>query len=83
MKMKKGAALDVELSAVGFGCWEAGGTIVWNNADDAVTIRTIQHAVDLGINFFDDGSACPDFGDLRGADRRPGRAERCCRRCGR
>ncbi len=53
MKMKKVAALDFELSAVGFGCWAAGGTIVWNHADDAVTIRTIQCAVELGINFFD------------------------------
>lgn len=53
MKMKKVDALDFELSAVGFGCWAAGGTIVWNDADDDSTIRTIQRAVDLGINFFD------------------------------
>lgn len=53
MKMKQVNALDYEFSAVGFGCWAAGGTIVWNDADDAETIRTIHRAIDLGINFFD------------------------------
>lgn len=53
MKMKKVPALDFELSAVGFGCWAAGGSTVWNDADDSSTIRAIQRAVDLGINFFD------------------------------
>jgi len=51
--MKQVPALDVALSAVGFGCWAAGGSIVWNGADDDVTIRTIQRGMDLGINFFD------------------------------
>ncbi|MBN8593008.1 MAG: aldo/keto reductase [Anaerolineae bacterium] len=53
MKMKLVPALGLELSAVGFGCWAAGGSIVWNGADDAMTIRTIQRGMDLGINFFD------------------------------
>jgi aryl-alcohol dehydrogenase-like predicted oxidoreductase len=53
MKMKKVDALDFELSAVGFGCWAAGGSIVWNDADDDSTLRAIRRAVDLGINFFD------------------------------
>ena len=53
MRMKKVEALDFELSVVGFGCWAAGGTSVWNGADDAMTIRAIQRAIDLGINFFD------------------------------
>jgi len=53
MKMKTVAALDFELSAVGFGCWAAGGSAIWNGTEDAETIRTIQRAVDLGINLFD------------------------------
>lgn len=53
MKTKQVPALDFELSAVGFGCWAAGGSSVWNGTDDAETIRTIRRAVDLGINFFD------------------------------
>lgn len=53
MKLKKVDALDFEFSAVGFGCWAAGGSIVWNDADDDSTIRAIQRAVDLGVNFFD------------------------------
>lgn len=53
MKMKKVDTLDFALSAVGFGCWAAGGTIVWNGADDDSTVRTIQRGIDLGINLFD------------------------------
>ena len=53
MKMKKVSALGFELSAVGFGCWAAGGTIVWNNANDDSTISAIRRGIDLGINLFD------------------------------
>jgi aryl-alcohol dehydrogenase-like predicted oxidoreductase len=53
MKMKSVAALDFEISAVGFGSWAAGGSAIWNGTDDASSIRTIQRAVELGINFFD------------------------------
>ena len=70
MKMKKVDALDFELSAVGFGCWAAGGSIVWNDADDDSTIRAIQRAVDLGINFFD---VAPVYG-FGHAERMLGRA---------
>ncbi len=53
MKMKHVPSLDFEFSAVGFGCWAAGGSSVWNGADDDITRRTLQRAADLGINFFD------------------------------
>lgn len=53
MISKQVDALPFPLSAVGFGCWAAGGTIVWNGADDDETIRTLQRAVDLGITLFD------------------------------
>lgn len=53
MKMKTVPALDFALSAVGFGCWAAGGDSVWSGSDDEEIIRTIQRAIELGINFFD------------------------------
>ncbi len=53
MKMKNVKALGAEVSAVGFGCWAAGGATVWNNADDDSTIGTIQRSIELGINLFD------------------------------
>lgn len=53
MRMKTVPAVDFEFSAVGFGCWAAGGSSVWNDSDDDKTIRAIQRAVELGITFFD------------------------------
>lgn len=53
MKMKTIPAVDFEFSAVGFGCWAAGGSAIWNGTEDDETIRTIQRAIDLGITFFD------------------------------
>lgn len=53
MKMKAVPALDFALSAVGFGCWAAGGASVWSGSDDAEIINTVQRAIDLGVNFFD------------------------------
>ncbi len=53
MKMKTVPALDFAISAVGFGCWAAGGDSVWNGSDDAEIIRAIHRAVELGVNFFD------------------------------
>ncbi|WP_093188478.1 aldo/keto reductase [Pseudovibrio sp. Tun.PSC04-5.I4] len=42
---------DMDVSALGFGCWAVGGT--WNDTEDATSIRTMRTAVDVGINFFD------------------------------
>ena len=42
---------DLEVSALGFGCWAIGGT--WNNTEDTTSIKALQKAVELGINFFD------------------------------
>jgi aryl-alcohol dehydrogenase-like predicted oxidoreductase len=47
------------VSEIGFGAWAIGGgamigntSIGWGDADDAVSIRAIQAALDAGINFF-------------------------------
>jgi aryl-alcohol dehydrogenase-like predicted oxidoreductase len=53
MKMKTVPTLDFALSAVGFGCWAAGGNSVWSGSEDDEIVRTIQRGIDLGINFFD------------------------------
>jgi aryl-alcohol dehydrogenase-like predicted oxidoreductase len=53
MKTKSVSSVDLQFSAVGLGCWAAGGSKVWNGSDDTQMIRTIQRAVELGVNFFD------------------------------
>jgi aryl-alcohol dehydrogenase-like predicted oxidoreductase len=56
---------DLEVSAMGLGCWAIGGRWDWLEADgskspnglgqvdDAESIRAIHYALDVGINFFD------------------------------
>ena len=51
---------DLEVSAMGMGCWAMGGpwTFIdepagWGQVDDAESIRAIHFALDAGINFFD------------------------------
>jgi aryl-alcohol dehydrogenase-like predicted oxidoreductase len=48
------------IPALGLGCWAIGGPFYsgetplgWGDVDDAVSIRAIETAVDLGIRFFD------------------------------
>ena len=56
---------DIQVSAVGMGCWAIGGPWTWEQpgeepfpagwgkVDERESIRAIQTALDLGINFFD------------------------------
>jgi len=56
---------DLEVSAMGLGCWAIGGAwdwlekdgskspTGWSGIDDAESIRAIHYALDAGINFFD------------------------------
>jgi aryl-alcohol dehydrogenase-like predicted oxidoreductase len=47
---------DLELSVIGLGTWAMAGTgwkHGWGPQDDAVSIRTIHRAADLGINWID------------------------------
>ena len=41
----------LEVSAIGFGCWELGGS--YGHVDDAEVVSAIHRALDLGINCFD------------------------------
>ncbi len=51
---------NLEVSAMGLGCWAMGGKWTydnephgWGQVDDAESIRAIHYALDTGINFFD------------------------------
>jgi aryl-alcohol dehydrogenase-like predicted oxidoreductase len=59
MKRRLGRS-GIEISALGMGCWAIGGPFWsgetpqgWGEVDDEVSIRAIQTALDLGVNFFD------------------------------
>src|SRR5512139_2451346 len=51
---------NLEVSAMGLGCWAIGGPWTfdgeragWGRVDDAESIRAIHCALEAGINFFD------------------------------
>jgi aryl-alcohol dehydrogenase-like predicted oxidoreductase len=51
---------DIEISALGMGCWAIGGpfwsgetALGWGEVDDEESIRAVQRAMELGITFFD------------------------------
>ena len=51
---------DIEISALGMGCWAIGGPFWageiaqgWGEVDDDESIRAIHRAMDLGVTFFD------------------------------
>lgn len=52
MEYKRLGSTDLEISRIGFGCWAIGGH-GYGRVDDQESIKTIQKALDLGINFFD------------------------------
>jgi aryl-alcohol dehydrogenase-like predicted oxidoreductase len=45
-------SIPLPISKVGLGTWAIGGWM-WGGSDEAESIKTIQHAVDLGINLID------------------------------
>src|SRR5688572_418500 len=44
-----------QVSELGFGAWQLGGT--WGKVDDAASIRTLLHAFEKGVNFVDTAEA--------------------------
>ena len=51
---------NVEISAVGMGCWAIGGPLWdgetphgWGEVDDEESVRAIRTALELGVSFFD------------------------------
>lgn len=58
MERRELGRTGVEVSAIGLGCWAAGG-MNWGGTDDEKTTAAFHRAIDLGIDFFD---AAPVYG---------------------
>ena len=52
MEYKRLGSTNLEISRIGFGCWAIGGH-GYGNVDDSESIKAIQKALDMGVNFFD------------------------------
>src|SRR5512134_230476 len=59
MQRKLGRS-GISVSALGMGCWAIGGPWTfngnpggWSSTDDAESLRALDRALDLGVNFFD------------------------------
>jgi aryl-alcohol dehydrogenase-like predicted oxidoreductase len=52
MKYRFFGKTDLQASEIGFGVWTV-GTTMWGIKDEAVGIRLVQQALDLGITFYD------------------------------
>jgi aryl-alcohol dehydrogenase-like predicted oxidoreductase len=59
MQKRKLGYTDLYLTMIGFGAWAIGGPwdFGWGPQDDDESIATIQHAIDLGINWIDTAAA--------------------------
>ena len=53
MNCRKLGKTELNISEIGFGSWGIGGFPFWNSDGDKKSIRSIEKAIDLGINFFD------------------------------
>ncbi len=50
MSYRRFGRMGWEVSEIGYGMWGMGG---WSGSDDEESLRALQHAVELGCNFFD------------------------------
>jgi aryl-alcohol dehydrogenase-like predicted oxidoreductase len=48
----------IEVSAIGLGCWGMSGS--YGPADEAESVATLHHALDLGVTFIDTADAYGD-----------------------
>jgi myo-inositol catabolism protein IolS len=55
MEYRRFGKTDLKVSAIGFGCWEIGGT--YGRIDEAQFQRAVQRAIDAGITCFDTAEA--------------------------
>ncbi len=62
MKYRTFGNTDLHASEVGFGVWTV-GTTMWGITDEAVGVRLLHKALDLGITFYDTADV---YGDGRG-----------------
>ncbi len=52
MEYRQIGSTEIRASRIGLGTWAIGGTF-WGGADESDAIRTIHHALDMGINLID------------------------------
>ena len=57
MRYRRFGRTGWHVSEIGYGMWGMGG---WTGSDDAESLDSLQHAVDLGCNFFDTAWAYGD-----------------------
>lgn len=53
MLKNKIGTTNLEASIIGFGCWVISGKDFWTGTSDESSIRAVQKAYDMGINYFD------------------------------
>jgi len=58
MKYRKLGQTGLEISEIGFGAWGIGGG--WGSKDDAEAVKSLQHAFNAGVNFYDTAYAYGD-----------------------
>jgi aryl-alcohol dehydrogenase-like predicted oxidoreductase len=51
MQYRKRGSSDLEVSVIGFGCWEIGGR--YGSFDEAEVIDAVNRAIELGVTLFD------------------------------
>lgn len=51
MKYKQLGSTDMKISELSFGTWAIGGD--WGQVDDTTSLRSLQIAIEQGVNFFD------------------------------
>ncbi len=44
---------DIQVSEIGFGCWQLGNQTDWNGGDEQSAIALVHHALANGCNLFD------------------------------
>jgi myo-inositol catabolism protein IolS len=52
MELRKLGKTGLDVSEIGFGAWAIGGD-AWGKVDDEQSIQAMNHAFEMGVNFFD------------------------------
>src|SRR5262245_14166329 len=60
MRQRTLGASGIGVSAIGLGCWGMSGS--YGPADEAESVATLHHALDLGVNFIDTADSYGDGG---------------------
>ncbi len=60
MRRRKLGLSGIEVSAIGLGCWGMSGS--YGPADEAESVATLHHALDVGVNFIDTADTYGDDG---------------------